>query len=136
MKNIQSNKVSIITKIFLRFIFPTVLLFSFTMVYAQGSGRVAGLILDKVSGDPLPGANLMLEGTSLGASTDLNGEYLISKVPPGSYNLVVKYIGYKELSIPINVEPDERVYQLVELEYVAIEGETIVVTAQAEGQME
>jgi TonB-dependent receptor len=136
MKNIYYQKISISMKIFLRFIFPAVLMLTLTIAHAQESGRVAGLVLDRVSGDPLPGANIFLEGTTIGASSDMNGEYLIPRVAPGSYNLVVKYIGYKEISVPINVEPGEKVYQLIELEYVAIVGEVIEITAQAEGQIE
>jgi TonB-dependent receptor len=136
MKNIYYQKISISMKIFLRFIFPAVLMLTLTIAHAQESGRVAGLVLDRVSGDPLPGANIFLEGTTIGASSDMNGEYLIPRVAPGSYNLVVKYIGYKEISVPINVEPGEKVYQLIELEYVAIVGDVIEVTAQARGQIE
>lgn len=123
-------------KIFSPSVFLAVLILSLTVAHAQESGRVIGLVLDKVSEEPLPGANILLEGTTIGAASDLNGEYLIPKVSPGSYNLVVKYIGYKEINIPINVKPGESVYQLIELEYVAIKGEAIVVTAQAEGQIE
>jgi len=122
-------------KIFFPPVFLAVLILSLTVAHAQESGRIGGLVLDKVSEEPLPGANILLEGTTTGASSDLNGEYLIPKVSPGSYNLVVKYIGYKEISIPINVKPGESVYQVIELEYVAIKGEVIEVTAQAEGQI-
>jgi len=123
-------------KIFFPSVFLAVLILSLTVAHAQESGRIAGLVLDKVSEEPLPGANVLLEGTTIGAASDLNGEYLIPKVSPGSYNLVVKYIGYKEINVPINVKPGEIVYQVIELEYVAIKGEAIVVTAQAEGQIE
>ena len=135
MKSICFHILTILMNIFFVSIFLVVLIIDITTVYGQGSGHIAGLVLDRVSGDPLPGANVMLEGTTIGASSDLNGEYLIPKVSPGSYNLVVKYIGYKETSVPINVETGEGVYQVIELEYVAIEGEVIEITAQAEGQI-
>jgi TonB-dependent receptor len=135
MKNIHAHIITILMKIFFPPVFLAVLILSLTVAHAQESGRIGGLVLDKVSEEPLPGANILLEGTTTGASSDLNGEYLIPKVSPGSYNLVVKYIGYKEISIPINVKPGESVYQVIELEYVAIKGEVIEVTAQAEGQI-
>jgi TonB-dependent receptor len=107
----------------------------FSSVSAQGSGKITGRVIDKVNEDALPGANVFLEGTSIGASTDLDGEFVILGVPEGSYNLLVKYIGYKDLSTPITVNAGETITQILEIEYVAIEGETIEVTAQAEGQI-
>lgn len=136
MKNFHSHIITILMKVLFPSVFLSILILSLTVAHAQESGHIAGLVLDKVSEEPLPGANVLLEGTTIGAASDLNGEYLIPKVSPGSYNLVVKYIGYKEVNVPINVKPGESVYQVIELEYVAIKGEVIEVTAQAEGQIE
>ena len=55
---------------------------------------ISGRITDSATGDVLPGANVIIVGTSLGAASDLNGEYRISKVPPGSYTLRVTFIVY------------------------------------------
>ncbi len=54
------------------------------MVFAQ-QGKVRGLVTDGETGDALPGANVVIEGTSLGASSDLDGSYIILGVPPGVY---------------------------------------------------
>jgi hypothetical protein len=108
----------------------------FNLVYAQGSGRITGTVSDRDTGDPLPGANVILEGTTLGAATTFEGEYIIRQVNPGDYNMIVKYIGYKEQSIPITVRSGVTLEVDVELEYVAIVGQEVVITAQAEGQME
>ena len=108
----------------------------FNLIHAQESGRVTGKVLDKDSGDPLPGANVIIEGTSLGAATTSEGEYIIRQVTPGDYNMIIKYIGYKEQSIPITIKSGVTLEVNVELEYVTIEGEEVTITAQAEGQIE
>lgn len=72
------------------------LLITFSFSLAQsGTGRIAGKVLDKQTGEPLLGANVIVEGTSLGAATDLNGEYLISQVPVGFHSVRASFIGYQ-----------------------------------------
>lgn len=66
--------------------------------YAQdGQGTIQGIVLDAQTGDPLPGANIVLEGTTQGTITDLDGRYDFS-VPSGTYNLVASFIGYRNLT--------------------------------------
>jgi TonB-dependent receptor len=92
--------------------------------------------VDKGSRDPLPGANVFLEGTSVGAATTNEGKYIIRQIAPGNYNLLVKYIGYKEQKIPITVQSGKTLEVNVKLEYVTIESGEVTVTAQAMGQTE
>jgi len=112
------------------------LLVGITSVQAQKSGGLTGLVTDKVSGDPLPGANVFLEGTNYGSATTFEGEYTIRSIPPGDYTMMVKYIGYKESSLPVTVKSGVTVEINVELEYVALESEEVTITAQALGQVE
>ncbi len=56
-------------------------------LYAGTTGKIAGVVLDGDTGDPLPGANVIIEKTNLGAATDLRGNYAILNVPPGAYKL-------------------------------------------------
>lgn len=100
------------------------------------SSRIRGKVVDKGTGDPIPGANVMLLSTNFGAATDIDGKYLIVGVPPGNYILQVSYIGYKTQKFEITV-PDNRTLEYnAELEYIVLEGEEIVITAQAEGQIQ
>lgn len=102
---------------------------------AANAARVEGVVVDQTSAEPLMGANVIIEGTSLGAATDLYGKYYIN-VPPGMYTLIVKYIGYEEVSVMINVGPtDNTIQQNFELNFVTLEGEVVEITAQAEGQI-
>jgi TonB-dependent receptor len=107
-----------------------------TIINAQEDGRITGTVTDKSSGDPLPGANVFLEGTSLGSATTNEGKYIIRQVTPGNYNMIIRYIGYQEHKMPITVQSGKTLEVDVELEIVTIEGGEVIVTAQAMGQTE
>ena len=64
-------------------------------LFAQVAGRINGTVKDEKTGEPLPGANVVIQGTKLGAATDAKGEYNIVNVPPGTYTLEAKMVGYK-----------------------------------------
>ena len=72
----------------------------FSGLMAQGS--IYGTVTDQ-DGNSLPGANVAVEGTSLGAATDGNGAYSISGVPAGSYTVSASYIGYESSSQSVSV---------------------------------
>ena len=66
-------------------------------LFAQTSaekGRITGTVSNAVTGEAMPGANVVIAGTILGASTDTDGFFMIENVPPGNYELSVYYIGY------------------------------------------
>jgi len=65
---------------------------------AQGTGTLAGRVLDGAANEGLPGANVLIEGTTLGAATDLDGNFRIIGVPVGSYTVVASYAGYQSES--------------------------------------
>ena len=67
--------------------------------FAGTTGKIAGQITDSETGDPLPGVNVFLEGTALGAATDVDGYYYILNVPPATYNLVISYVGYADHTV-------------------------------------
>lgn len=70
------------------------LLFLLAVAFAANSQTVKGVITDSVSGEAVPFANVMLEGTRHGVATDINGFYLINKIPEGTYTLLVRFVGY------------------------------------------
>ncbi|MDX1439760.1 MAG: carboxypeptidase-like regulatory domain-containing protein, partial [Rubricoccaceae bacterium] len=74
-------------------------------VSAQGTGTLAGVVTDARTGETLPGVNVIIEGTSLGDATDLDGTYRIIGVPVGEYDVTASYIGYNsqtEVGVEIN----------------------------------
>ncbi len=80
---------------FLQFII-FILVISPFVILAQ-SGKIVGKITDLETGEELIGANILVEGTNLGAASDVNGDFIILNVPPGTFTIVSKYIGYREV---------------------------------------
>ena len=76
------------------FVLLIFLLLQFQNTQAQVTADLFGIITDKV-GQPIFGASVYLEGTDKGAQTDFDGKYQIIGISPGTYNLVVSYIGYE-----------------------------------------
>ncbi len=70
---------------------------SWALVFAGTTGKIAGKVTDKETGEPMPGANVVVVGTTLGAATNVNGEYFILNVPPGSYDVRASVIGYSQI---------------------------------------
>jgi len=64
---------------------------------AANTGTVAGRVTDRQTGEPLIGASVVVDGTELGNATDLNGQYQIINIPPGTYSLTASYTGYNDL---------------------------------------
>ena len=83
----------------------TILLGSPNM-YAQSRGTITGKVTEATSGTPLIGANVMLS-TSQGASADMQGNYTISGVQPGNYQITASYLGYEEAVLEVTVQADQ-----------------------------
>lgn len=101
------------------------------------SYSISGYVKDQNDGNALVGANVFIEGTSIGAAADKNGFYEITNVKAGKYSLKAAYIGYKSFTDSVRFQGDEQDYVLdFSLNYTTIEGNEVVVTAQAKGQMD
>ncbi len=61
------------------------------------TGKIVGKIIDEQTGEALPGVNVLIEDTHLGAATDIDGEYFILRVPPGNYDVRASMIGYNSV---------------------------------------
>ena len=111
-------------------IFLSVVLLSVGFVasaHAQ-TGTVAGTIRDAVSDEPLPGANIVLEGTSIGASADAEGAFTLRGVPVGTYTLQVTFVGFARAERPVQVQAGQTTRLTIGLEETAFVGEEVVVT--------
>ena len=118
------------------YLFFFTILFLFSFIMAAPTGKIEGYVLDGQTGEALPGANVVVEGTGFGAASDLNGKFVITQVPVGSYNLSVTYMGYQDKVVAIEVKEGETTTQVMNLDFRSIEGEVITVTAQVEGQVQ
>ncbi|NOZ61176.1 MAG: TonB-dependent receptor [Calditrichaeota bacterium] len=78
-----------------KFFFIVCFLFFTTAAMAGITGKITGYVKDAETGDPLPGANIIMEGTTMGAASDLEGYFVIINIPPGTYTLKASMIGYQ-----------------------------------------
>ena len=109
-----------------------VLFFSEIMYGANSSIR--GRATDASTGEPLIGANVILMGTSMGAATEMSGNFNIPNVLPGTYTVRATYIGYTAQEVMITIKEGQTIEQDFKLMPVSVQSETVVVTAQASGQ--
>ena len=68
---------------------------------------LTGRVTDNTNKSPLIGANVILEGTSLGAATDDKGKYEINSIPTGNYTITVSYIGFRNFKEEIEIKSGE-----------------------------
>src|SRR4030067_186526 len=99
-------------------------------IFADITGKIAGKVTDTQSGEPLIGINIIIEGTTQGAATGLDGTYIINNVQPGTYSMVFSGVGYqKKIITNVRVSSDFTTNIDVELSSEAISLETVVVEA-------
>lgn len=108
------------------------LIFCFSPMAMGGTtGKISGVVKDKQTGAPLPGASVVIEGTTMGAATDLSGDYFIINVPPGKYRVKAMMMGYTAVAYnEVQIIVDLTTKVDFELETTVIEGEVVEVIAQ------
>lgn len=104
------------------------------LTFAGPKGKITGIVIDAENGNPIIGANIYLENTSLGSASDVEGRYLILNVPSGEYVLVVSVVGYAETKVNhlevnagqttklnLSIKPEIMTSEVVVIEAKAIE---------------
>ena len=91
----------------------------FNFQFALGQCTVKGVLFDEKNGEAIPFANVVLDGTGHGCATDINGFFLINKVPEGKYTLKVKYVGYEEYSEEVTLVKNKIVTKTIHLKPAA-----------------
>jgi hypothetical protein len=100
---------------------------------AAVTGKIAGVLTDEQTGEPLPGANVIVEGTNLGAACDAEGYYYIIRLQPGNYNVQARMMGYRSVTkTGVRVTSDHTTPLNFELQRTVVEGEGITVQAERE----
>jgi len=114
------------TKILLLFVSLSLLL-NFQVSFALQETTISGHISDQKTGEPLIGANILIEGKNTGTISDRNGQFTIN-VPPGNYVISVSFIGYEisKKKIGVKTEPVEINFKLIPK---IIPGQEVVITA-------
>ena len=109
---------------------PILFLLFAANIFAGTTGKISGKVTDAKTGEPLIGVNIIINGTNLGAASDIDGNYYIINIPPGNYELKASLIGYSTI---INQEVRVSVDKTTRIDFVmsetSVEMNDIVVTA-------
>jgi outer membrane receptor protein involved in Fe transport len=125
MKNMLREKVAI------AIMGLAILIFSSCPVFAGITGKISGKVIDTESGEPIPGASIRIEGTTLGHMAMPDGSYFIISISPGEYSVTASCIGYISMTVKgVGVMSDRTTEVNFKLKASAIEMEGITVTAK------
>lgn len=100
--------------------------------YAGTTGKIAGVVKDAATGEPIPGCNVLIVGTQTGAASDISGQYFIINVTPGKYSVRASMVGYRTYlidNVQVRADLTTQIDFKMEVASVQIEGD-IVVTAE------
>jgi len=100
---------------------------------AAVTGKIAGVVKDAQTGEPLPGANIVVKGTDLGAACDADGYFYIIRLEPGTYSVQARMMGYANVTqTGVRVISGHTTPLNFELGSSVVEGEGITVQAERE----
>ncbi len=116
-------------------LFKAVLLILFVFVIPAGflfgqDASIRGFVYEKENGEPVIFSNVYLQGTNMGGSTDINGYFSITRVPEGSYTLLVTYLGYDTIREAIQLRKGEVINKKFQLVESSVSLGTVNVTAE------
>jgi hypothetical protein len=94
-------------------------------------GTISGFVTDSSSGEVLIGANIYLENSIIGISSNQQGYYVLHPVPLGEQIIKASYVGYRTESIKVNIKEGEKRFLNISLIPEAVAGEEVVISAEA-----
>lgn len=109
-----------------------VLLFIVGSLYGQG--KLTGVVKDATTGEKLPGADIELLHTKLGASTDVNGFFEMENVPQGTYQISVSFIGYQTLTKKVKIQDGRTQTVRIALKENTTSLEEVTITAKSKAR--
>jgi outer membrane receptor for ferrienterochelin and colicin len=108
-----------------------IVLFARTVLVAGTTGKLSGTITDAQTKDELVGVSIQITGTTLGASTTIDGSYTILNIPPGIYSVRIASLGYEtKLFTGVKIVVDQTTVLTASLNVSSVELSEVVVTAQ------
>jgi hypothetical protein len=93
----EGGKMKSYTSLIIKLIIIILFAISFD-VFAGSHGKIKGKVVDQATGESIPGVNIIVLGTTLGAATNIDGEYFIFQVPPGEHDVKISMIGYQSIT--------------------------------------
>ncbi len=110
-------------------IFTFILIINISL--AGVTGKITGKVTDASNGEPLAGVNIYLAGTSIGTTSDINGDYFILNISPGTYDLKTSMIGYGLKTVTdVRVSIDITTFIDVDLTVEALQAQEVTVVAE------
>lgn len=108
------------------------LLLATSALFSGTTGKIAGKIIDAKTNEPLIGANVVVSGTTMGGATDIDGDYFVNNIPPGTYALRVSAVGYNPINYDqIKVNIDLTTHLDVAMSETVIDiGKEVIITAE------
>ena len=101
-------------------------------LFAGVTGKLVGKVIDKNTGEPLIGANIIIQGTTLGSVADHDGRFIIINIPPGTYNVKVSFIGYESVLFEnVKIIVDQTTQLSIDLYAKSLQVGEVVVTAKS-----
>ncbi len=101
-------------------------------ILSQEKGIVYGKVVDAKSGESLLGVNIFLQGTTLGAASDLDGEYIIKNIPIGEYSIIYSMVGFEKKIISNAIIEKRKSLKLdIALSEETFETTEVIITAKA-----
>jgi iron complex outermembrane receptor protein len=96
--------------------------------FKEGVGKIAGSVTDAETGEPVVGANVLISKTLLGGSSNVNGRFVIKRVPSGEHHLRASCIGYRNEQVRLRVQADSTSTVQIVLQASAIPFDQVIVT--------
>ena len=110
--------------------FIAILLLCACGALAGTTGKISGKIVDAQTKEGLAGVNVLIVGTTMGGASDVDGEYFILNIPPGTYSLKASAVGYTPVTVgSVNVTVDQTTRITFTLQSTAVEVGEVTVTA-------
>jgi TonB-dependent receptor len=104
------------------------------MLFAQSVGEVSGKTTDASDGTDLVGTLVIISGTQIGTTTDVDGKFRLTGIKAGKVTVIFRFLGYKQDSVSIDVQSGGTHKIEVALKQAVLEGQEVVITAQMKGQ--
>jgi hypothetical protein len=102
-----------------------------TILFARDKGTIHGFVFDSENGETMIGANIYLENTTFGTTSNLNGYYVLPDIPEGRYKLACQYMGYLLFSKMVSLKEGENLNLNIYLKPSYLEADEIVIVADS-----
>jgi len=116
---------------YFRSVLLLLLTFSSIALAAQ-TGLIRGHAYDAETGEPITFGNAVLEGTTIGTNTDIDGFFTLTDVPVGIYQLQISFIGYETTSVEVNVKEDGVIYKKILVNSGGVQLQAVDISARRE----